>query len=219
MRQPLPYTIRPMEMGDVPIVVAIDRLSFPAPWPAASYRYELRSKNKSFYHVLLRPAADKAVPADKGWHRWLHRVIGPTGSSRVIGYVGLRKQIARLEVHISTLAIHPDWRGNGLGELMLLAALEQAQELEFSTVSLEVRASNQSAQRLYRKYVFRFKSVQQGYYRNGEGAWLMTVDIDRSSYQRRLAELGQALEAQLLRQQTEQPPAGQSPGRWTKQCG
>ena len=203
MRQLLPYTIRPMEPGDVQTVVAIDRLSFPTPWPASSYMYELKHRSRSFYYVLLKPTTDEVTPADQGWRRWLYGMIGLAGSSRVIGYVGLRERGQPTEAHISTIAIHPDWRGNGLGELMLLVALEQALELRFSTVSLEVRASNQVAQRLYRKYGFRFRSVHQAYYRDGEDARLMAVEVDRDAYQSRLIKLRQALEARLGRQQPE----------------
>ena len=202
MRQIGPYTMRLMEPGDVPTVAAIDRLSFPAPWPASSYLYELRHRDSSHYYVLLKPAADDPAADEQGWRRWLHGALGLPGNSRVIGYVGLRKQTHH-SAHLSTIAVHPNWRGNGLGELLLLTALELAVELELKRVSLEVRPSNRVAQRLYRKYGFQFKGVHPAYYRDSEDAWLMLVEVDQASYRGKLAALRQALEARLQRQQTE----------------
>jgi ribosomal-protein-alanine N-acetyltransferase len=192
MREPWPYSIRPMEPGDIPSVVAIDRLSFPTPWSASSYAYELKHRNSSFFYVLLKPDPNGDSPPERGWRRWLHSAtgLGPQ-KSRVIGYLGIR--LRNSGTHISTIAIHPDWRGHGLGELLLLTAMEQSAKMERSLVTLEVRPSNATAQRLYQKYGFRFTGVHEGYYRDGENAWLMAVEIDR----KRLAELRQALETRL----------------------
>jgi len=186
-----------MKWGDISTVVAIDRLSFPTPWPASSYSYELGQRTRSFYYVLLKPAAGGAAPSGQGWRRWLHKLIGLPKEDRVIGYVGLRLRDAG--GHISTIAVHPDWRGKGLGELLLLAAMEKALELEVGAATLEVRASNQAAHCLYRKYGFRFKGIRQGYYRNGEDAWLMAVELNQSTYRAQIAGLRQTLEARLRR--------------------
>ena len=199
MSKPLPYTIRPMEPGDVPTVAVIERLSFPSPWPASSYLYELSHSTQSSYYVLLKPTMDEAAPPEQGWRRWLRGVMGLPERSRVIGYVGFRLQ--GNEAHISTIAVHPDWREKGLGELLLLTAMEKVLELGKGVVSLEVRPSNQVAQQLYRKYGFRFKVVHRGYYRDGEDAWLMEVEVKQGTYRARLARLRQALEARLCRQQ------------------
>jgi len=195
MNQALPYTVRPMEPGDVPIVAAIERLSFPTPWPTSSFLYELSNRTRSFYRVLLKAEGRGTASREGRWRRWLRGVIDRPEESRVIGYVGFRLQSA--EAHISTVAVHPDWRGNGLGELLLLTAIEQALELGSSAVSLEVRASNRAAQNLYRKYGFRFTSVHRGYYRDGEDAWLMKVQIKQDAYRARLIRLRQMLEARL----------------------
>jgi ribosomal-protein-alanine N-acetyltransferase len=193
--QTLPYTIRPMEPNDVPTVAAIERLSFPTPWPMSSFLYELSHTKQACYHVLLKPEIGGVAPSGRGWRRWLRGVAGLPGESRVIGYVGFRRRSA--ETHISTIAVHPDWRGKGLGELLLLTALEKALELGTRVVSLEVRASNRVAQNLYRKYGFRFASVHRGYYRDGEDAWLMITEAHRDAYRDRLARMRWMLEARL----------------------
>ena len=195
MTQPLLYTIRPMEPNDVPTVVAIDRLSFPAPWLASSYLYELNHNHRSCYDVLLKPAVDESEDAEQGWLHRLRGMLNPVVESRVIGYVGFRFQTK--EAHISTIAVHPAWRGRGLGELLLLTAVEKVLEMKMSRLSLEVRPSNHMAQHLYHKYGFRFTGVRRGYYRDGEDAWLMDVWITHAAYQARLAELSRLLEARV----------------------
>ena len=188
-----------MEPGDVPAVIAIERMSFPTPWHASSFLYELKHNTRSFFYTLLKPALqplpDELADADQGWLRRLWSVLRPPEENQVIGYVGLRRQSA--EAHISTIAVHPEWRDRGLGELLLLIAMEKAVELDAGAVSLEVRPSNQVAQHLYRKYGFRFTGVHRGYYRDGEDAWLMRVRLKRDTYLGRLAELRCALEARL----------------------
>jgi ribosomal-protein-alanine N-acetyltransferase len=195
MQEPWPYGIRPMEPGDIPAVVAIDRLSFPTPWSASSYAYELKNRNSSFFYVLLKPDSDNPAP-ERGWFHWLQSATGLLPQkSHVIGYLGIRLRDSG--THISTIAVHPDWRGNGLGEFLLLTAIEQSTKMECSIVTLEVRPSNKTAQRLYQKYGFRFTGIHEGYYRDGENAWLMAVEIDRNIYRKRLIELRQELETRL----------------------
>jgi ribosomal-protein-alanine N-acetyltransferase len=194
-----------MEPEDIPTVMAIDRLSFPTPWPASSYSYELHHSKRSFYYTLLRPGPAAVVPARtpsrRRWRRWLRSAASVSQQVRIIGYVGFR--LRNEEAHISTLAVHPDWRGKGLGELLLLVAIEKALELGARLVTLEVRASNRIAQRLYHKYDLRFKSVHPGYYRDGEDAWLMEVTVDHDAYRARLAELRRALEERLCSHEVE----------------
>ncbi len=201
MQEPWPYAIRPMEPGDIPSVVAIDRLSFPTPWSASSYAYELKRRNVSLFYVLLRPDSDGDSPPKRGWRRWLYSATGRRTQSRVIGYLGIR--LRGSGTHISTLAIHPGWRGKGLGELLLLTAIEQSAKMGRSVITLEVRPSNQIAQRLYQKYGFRFTGVHEGYYRDGENAWLMAVEIDQDAYRARLAKLRQEMESRLYQHSSE----------------
>lgn len=195
MDHSLSCMIRPMEPRDVPTVVAIERLSFPTPWLPSSFLYELNHNPRSFYYVLLEPSRDAPVSFGRRCSRWLRGVVGLADENRLIGYTGFR--LLPAEAHISTIAVHPDWRGKGLGDLLLLTVMEQALELGVSSVTLEVRPSNRVAQQLYRKYGFRFKGVHRGYYRDGEDAWLMGVGVSQGAYRRRLAEMRQALAVRL----------------------
>ncbi|MGH2521165.1 MAG: ribosomal protein S18-alanine N-acetyltransferase [Anaerolineales bacterium] len=173
--RPARMRIAPMELADIPQVVAIDRLSFPNPWSANSYRHELSENIASHFKVALDPAPALARPG------LLARLIGQQELTprRVVGYVGFWFVVD--EVHISTIAVHPDWRGRGVGEQLLVAVLRSAVQLNATQATLEVRVSNAAAQNLYRKYGFAEAGYRKRYYRdNNEDALLMTVRLDEA---------------------------------------
>ena len=92
----------------------------------------------------------------------------------IIGFAGF--WLIADEIHISTIATHPQWRGRGLGELLLLNLLFQSYTHPANMVTLEVRRSNTVAQALYRKYRFEEVGTRPRYYRDsGEDALLMTM--------------------------------------------
>jgi [ribosomal protein S18]-alanine N-acetyltransferase len=142
-----------MTLEDLPAVMDIDRLSFPLPWPERSYRYELLENPASHMLVAAQPAA---------------------GGPRPVGFIGFWQIID--EAHISTLAVHPDHRREGLGADLLTAALDLATQLGSDMATLEVRVSNEAAVNLYHKFGFRIVGRRPRYYRdNDEDALLMTV--------------------------------------------
>lgn len=194
----MPFILRPMKPSDVPVVSAIDRLAFPTPWPAAAFRRELQ-RERAVYRVLLKPEQKTSSTSSEAG--WLRRLFKPMDDSRIIGYVGFRFQGS--EAHITTIAVHPDWRARGLGELLLLVALGKMQACGVDAVTLEMRPSNQVAYRLYRKYGFRVVQLRRNYYQDGEDAWVMAVKLDDRSHQQRVTELREALKDRLDRQNIE----------------
>ena len=142
-----------MTLDDLPAVMEIDRLSFTLPWPERSFRFELTGNDAS--HLIVAESS-----------------VG--GEELIAGYLGYWQLVD--EMHISTLAVHPEMRGRGIGERLLQAGLEQAwiQGAEMST--LEVRPSNEAAIALYRKYGFELVGRRRAYYQdNSEDALLMTL--------------------------------------------
>jgi ribosomal-protein-alanine N-acetyltransferase len=129
----------------------------------------------------------------------LRQVFGRDGSKKspsfkrdIYGFAGF--WIMADEAHITSIAVREKYRRQGIGELMLIALIELATELKASLVTLEVRASNYGAQKLYSKYGFIEVGVRRSYYTdNGEDAILMTVDkIDTPPVQANLERLKQA---------------------------
>jgi len=194
----MPFAFRVMEARDVPVVAAIDRLSFPTPWPEGAFYRELQRERASYF-VLLRPEEEPSQPFSQGETGWLQRLFGTKQGSRVIGYVGFR--LEQGGGHITTIALHPDWRGRGFGELLLLVALEKMISRGVDVVTLEMRPSNDVAHQLYRKYGFRVVRSRRRYYRDGEDAWVMAANVGDEAYRERLTELHQALEARLSQEE------------------
>ncbi len=190
-------TIRPMRPGDIPRVVAIDRLSFPTPWPPRAFSYELQQP-RSHYWVLLRPPEEEVVSSAPRGCNWVRWILGSDERSRVIGYVGYR--VHQREAHITTIALHPDWRGRGLGDLLLLVALEEMVLQDVTRVTLEMRPSNQVAHQLYSKYGFQLRKTQRTYYRDGEDAWLMAVRVG-DDYRADLSQRRREIKGRLREQQ------------------
>jgi ribosomal-protein-alanine N-acetyltransferase len=158
----------PMQLADIPQVMAIDHLSFPQPWSEQSYQFELRDNQNAHFWVALAPTA---LQAERSLlDRWLR-----PSPRHVIGYAGFWLVVD--EAHINTIAVHPDWRRRGVGEQLLVMLLDRARELGANTTTLEVRVSNLVAQHLYRKYGFEEVSRRKHYYRDGEDALLMTAKL------------------------------------------
>lgn len=189
--------VRRMTLDDIDQVVEIDRLSFPIPWPARSYRYELlnNSRNSTFYVVERASHSPQGGGQPSGW---LKRLIGTephvpeAPAPQVLAYSGFW-HIAD-EAHISTIAVHPDWRGKKLGELLVWVMVRQAILQGATMVTLEVRVSNTVAQNLYRKYGFDITGLRRGYYHdNHEDAYMMTAAPLDAAYRARLQQYGKEL--------------------------
>jgi ribosomal-protein-alanine N-acetyltransferase len=160
-----------MQPPDIPQVVAIDQQSFNPPWTARSYSYEISESTYSHMVVLQ----EGIVEAPRGfWQRLLGTPPPPV--AKVLGYGGL--WTIQDEAHISTIASHPELRGQGLGELLLAGMIVKALKMAAAYLVLEVRVGNTTAQNLYRKYEFDIFDRKKGYYHSdGEDAYDMRLDL------------------------------------------
>lgn len=129
-------SIIPMTRRDLDRVVEIERQCFPTAWRREAYERELLNENA----------------------RYLVARVG----QRIVGYCGM--WVIAPEAHITTLAVEPQYRRRGIGERLLAALLEAAQDMGADRATLEVRESNVAAQSLYRKYGFEAVAYLRGYY-------------------------------------------------------
>jgi ribosomal-protein-alanine N-acetyltransferase len=91
-----------------------------------------------------------------------------------LGFVGLWFSVE--EAHITSIAVREDWRGVGLGELLMIGALKLAHIKGCRFLSWEVRVSNESAQALYGKYGFKKVGRRKRYYSDdNEDAFIMST--------------------------------------------
>ena len=177
-----------MTPADLPAVTTLDQQVFKEPWPESAYVQEIYYNLNARYFVLELDPYSATITRRRRKSR---------SASTICGFVGLR--VKRGRGHISTLAIHPEWRGQGWGEILLIVALEQTVLLEANEVQLEVRVSNEPARRLYAKYGFTSLKRLRHYYRDGEDALLLELKSLDANYQRMLRENFRRLRVQVTR--------------------
>jgi ribosomal-protein-alanine N-acetyltransferase len=190
------FVIEPMRVEHISAVSAIERLSFPQPWPQNAYRREIQENRMAHYIVARQldrarrdapPPGPNQRPAQGPSDLFgrLGRFLRPAEPAptpeleeelrSIVGYAGI--WVMTDEAHVTTIASHPELRGRGVGELLLLALIRRSMEIGARWMTLEVRASNMVAQNLYRKYTFKEMGVRRRYYSdNGEDALVMWTD-------------------------------------------
>lgn len=191
----MPFLIESMRVEDIPEVVEIEQICFATPWPASAYRRELQNTSSTRYVVVRQLENESEAPTDTE-PPFLDRLMShldntrpdkpsPATANPVVGYAGLWMMMD--EAHITTIGVHPLYRGKRLGELMLVGLIDIAMQLGSSWLTLEVRVSNNVAQNLYRKYYFDVKGVRRKYYTdNDEDAYVMWTDnITTPEYRQR----------------------------------
>jgi ribosomal-protein-alanine N-acetyltransferase len=182
-----------MTADDIAQVADIERESFPSMWPQTAYRRELANKIARYLVVTeVREAPPPPSPQPAGLWGALRRIVGseaaPAGEY-LLGFIGVWLMAG--EAHIVTVAVREHYRRMGIGERLLIAAVELAMEYDQEVVTLEVRASNEAAQRLYAKYGFARVGLRKRYYTdNNEDAVLMTTpDLATEGYRALFADL------------------------------
>jgi [ribosomal protein S18]-alanine N-acetyltransferase len=219
--QPLKYLIEPMELRHIPAVSAIEKESFTSSWPSSAYRREIERNQMAHYFVARRgPSAgelrrprrfpitgEDIHDEEDGILARLVRLI--RGEARtfareeaeelesIVGYTGMWMMLD--EAHITTIAVDPAYRGEGIGELLLVSLIDHASFLGATEVTLECRVSNHVAQALYRKYTFRNAGLRKRYYSDdGEDALIMTTEpLDAPIFQQVLEANRQTLVERL----------------------
>ena len=137
--------IKEMEIEDADRVVDIENICFTSPWSKKMFKEELDSNDTLYFCAL--------------------------DDDELIGYVGLRKIFD--EGHIMTIAVLPEYRGRGIAKDMLLEVFRRADK-DILVYTLEVRASNTPAQKLYEGFGFKPLGIRKRYYSdNGEDAIIM----------------------------------------------
>ncbi len=138
-------------MEDVPVVSRLDHMSFSLPWPEHAFTYEVRDNSAA--RCFVAEAENR-------------QIVG-----MIVSWIILD------ELHIATIAVHPDYRRQGIGERILTEALQDGYQAGTRHALLEVRAGNDAAQNLYRKFGFKVAGRRPKYYKdNGEDAILMNLD-------------------------------------------
>lgn len=149
-----PFFFRVMAPADLAAVERIEQGSFPTPWSKDAFYREITENNLAFYYVAGCRSEREII----------------------VGYAGI--WVILDEVHLMTIAVHPDWRGHGLGEQFLYYVFAEACLKGGQRITLEVRPSNREALALYHRTGFKAAGRRRHYYTdNGEDAVIMWRDL------------------------------------------
>ncbi|MEG1256787.1 ribosomal protein S18-alanine N-acetyltransferase [Clostridium sp.] len=129
-------TVEKMSSVNILGVKEICDLSFASPWSLLSIEKELINKNAVYIVVKL--------------------------GSKVVAFGGA--WVIFDEAHITNIAVHPDYRGNGFGDIAVENLMKSCKELSVCSMTLEVRASNLPAINLYKKYNFSLEGIRKNFY-------------------------------------------------------
>lgn len=144
--------IRPMQESDLEKIMIIEHASFSSPWSLHAFVSELKENEYARYFCLEL-------------------------EGQIIGYMGLWFILE--EGHITNVAIAPDHRGKRRGEILMQSVIQMMVKEGMERMTLEVRASNVQAQRLYERLGFVTAGVRKGYYSdNREDALIMWLDLE-----------------------------------------
>ncbi|MGB9791461.1 MAG: ribosomal protein S18-alanine N-acetyltransferase [Thermacetogeniaceae bacterium] len=155
--------VRFMEKEDIPEITAIENCSFPTPWSQQAFLNELKNKFAVYF-----------VAVHEG---------------KLVGYAGM--WLFSGEAHVTTIAVHPDFRRRGLGKMLMKTLIAYATERGADTMVLEVRPSNIPAINLYKSLGFRNIGWRKNYYiETREDALVMMCNLGRGGLESSKGEGG-----------------------------
>jgi ribosomal-protein-alanine N-acetyltransferase len=140
-----------MTREDLAEVIRIERACFHDPWEGAAFDRE----------------CDNPIS---------RAMVARNDSGRMVGYVIY--WVVGPEFHVLNVAVHPDFRRQGMGRLMMDHVMADARKDRVDFVALEVRRGNIAARTLYRSMGFATVGFRKGYYRDGEDAEVMIARLD-----------------------------------------
>jgi [ribosomal protein S18]-alanine N-acetyltransferase len=158
-------------------VVAIEQAVYPRPWSLRLFASELERTGDRRYLVALSPRGG----LDREGGRLRREVVGYAGFLLQPGEEGQ-------DAHITTVAVHPAHHRRKIASHLVGALLREAIAMGAQAATLEVRATNPGAQRLYTQFGFAPVGVRPRYYaETGEDAVIMWAhDLRSPEFARRL---------------------------------
>ncbi|MCR2803443.1 ribosomal protein S18-alanine N-acetyltransferase [Paenibacillus soyae] len=143
---------RAMTKQDIPAILAIEEEAFSSPWSEEAFQNELTNNMFARYLVMEY-------------------------RGELLGYGGMWVIVD--EAHITNIAVRADMRGKGLGNRLLDQLQRTAVFFGAARMTLEVRVTNKTAQKLYRKFGFEPAGIRPRYYSdNNEDALIMWAELD-----------------------------------------
>ncbi len=156
------YVIRRCNIEDLGSVIQINLTTLPEHY------------TEYFFESLLREIPEAFIVAE-----YDDKVIGYIMCKLEFGFSNFRKLGFVKKGHVVSIAILENHRGKGVGEALMIESIGGISSRKGDEIYLEVRTSNAAAISLYEKLRFQTKSVLKSYYRDGEDANLMALDLSK----------------------------------------
>jgi len=161
-------SFRPMAADDIPTVLDIERRTYPQPWSEVIFQDELSQPGRIYLVAEIE--------------------------GEMIGFAGL--MLVEDDAHVTTLAVDSTARQRGVGTRLMLELIAAGLERGARNLTLEVRATNEGAQRLYSRFGMAAVGVRKHYYRDDDAVIMWVTDIDQPEYGERLARIRALVEGQ-----------------------
>ena len=158
-------SIRSMAPEDLHRVADLEAQAYSQPWNAHVFADELGQESRSYLVIEEHDT--------------------------LLGYGGL--MVIGSEAHITTVVVHPDRREDRLGTRIMVALCDEAVNRSATSMTLEVRVSNEAAQSLYRRFGMTPVGVRKKYYRDEDALIMWVHDIDGAAFAERVDAIRGAL--------------------------
>ena len=177
-----PIRVSPLRRRDLRAVLRIEQRTSSTPWSLGLFLAEVRREDRLY--------------------------LAARDGHRLVGYAGML--LIGSDGHVTTISVDPDRQGGAVGTRLLLALVRSAADEGIEAVTLEVRASNEPALALYRRFGFAPAGVRKDYYSDPteDALVLWAHDIHQVPYADRLAGIESRLPGPLVVEGLDAPYGG-----------
>jgi len=155
------YVIRRCEEQDLPMVIDINMAALPEHY------------SDYFFESILRELPEAFIVAEND-----SKIVGYIMCKIEFGFSNFRKLGFVKKGHVVSVAVLEDHRNKGLGKALMLEGINGSMHKKSDEIYLEVRVSNTGAVKMYERLGFETKSRLRSYYRDGEDAYLMALELN-----------------------------------------
>ncbi|HEY7704760.1 MAG TPA: ribosomal protein S18-alanine N-acetyltransferase [Acidimicrobiia bacterium] len=159
-------TVRVFDDADIDRALEIERATYPTPWTPGIFAEELKAPGRTY--------------------------IAAKSGEALVGYGGL--MVVGEEAHITSLTVDPSRRGGRIGTRLMLELSRRAVAAGATSLTLEVRMSNQRAQSIYHRFGMAPVGVRKRYYQDEDALIMWVHDIAGEEFAHRLDDIATSLD-------------------------